>query len=1073
MRGGYKFRRACMTPEEAITLHSFVAPTGGVPETIDGLWIDGVPNNDYNVLFFAGAPGTYYISINDGATNVFGTNVLTVGVDYNDLVMITMVGSGKCTLDHVKVPGAAVTYTTGIATKGSGGALRQVCTRVLWNFNGAHDNWTFQNDSSVYLYDFNIVGNSDNQSGYYKMYYGRIEVAPTGYVVIFYNDATRTVGDEFGFTYLPIPLGTLLEYGQYHDNIPLYQFVGPLFEIVGYVSVNIPSPPASDYDFETFKSTWIVDSQTPSTPNWVDVTNDIKGQFRIMSGESEGVINKDVSRKVSMTLNNKENQYDYRVMNPVFNPTHLPDHWFNGPRDERLYDQTGGASGNGKEIGNIRSGRFIVVQVGAYDHYSSSYIWIDKFRGRIGDISYSRADNSVQLSIDDERVWFRQIKTEDDYYINKTFEFIFRDQAENRLKIYDVVVPTTNVKIPFLYMPDFGDTVWDALVKLAEIVLGKIELTEDGKLEVFSRLFEGDKTYTWDNQDGEDDARTLAESSIDDARETLSSSVLYNQKIINKCVISAKPFKIEQTYSKVWKWKAFYNEELGKNTGWLKPGRYFGDVWFNNTISDSQVGPVKSIDRNSTFNTGVQNIHNESFDLIVNSVPSNIINISITRLKDGTTYSGNVTADGTTEFEMSAVHPAASNVFIVMEDYLDLTFNDSSEIQLGVSYYADYSDKFRLLPNETGMIPAGGNMRFSIVSSIYDPVTPSNNWTDEKEAGSIAGNNFSDRVIMAYDPSGPMVDRNTDNIFFYNSFGGAALTKIPILFFNADSVNRYVNSIEIFGRRIVEQNNIVVNSNARQVIKTAFGGEQTLELNNLAIPNTGHAQYMGNFIVDNYAASRDIPQFVLKQPRPFYQLGDRVRSIDDFASVIREYVVMSMDEVFAVDSLGITIRTRLADHTSGPFDISTTNAEVEIVNQTDYAKLAETADVNRGASATEVRRDIYIMHGMTWDNRVFDFTTGLYSGGGGAPATGGGVVSEAFHGELREFEEPPTVLIFPVYANRKIGGAAAISTPGIRSYSINVTITGFQVVCTVYGTRGLNPHWCTWIAFGRTKRYIG
>ena len=209
----------------------------------------------------------------------------------------------------------------------------------------------------------------------------------------------------------------------------------------------------------------------------------------------------------------------------------------------------------------------------------------------------------------------------------------------------------------------------------------------------------------------------------------------------------------------------------------------------------------------------------------------------------------------------------------------------------------------------------------------------------------------------------------------------------------------------------------------------------------------------------------------MKQPRPFYQLGDRVRSIDSYAGITTEYVINSMDETYTSENVITQPRLRAADAVVGAYDPANSPSESVIENQTDYSKLAETVDSTKGASSAEIRRDIYLMHGISYHTRSFDFTTGQYSGPAPPVAPPAGVV-EFFEGELREYETPPHVIITPLFNDRAITAKENLELPAIFSYTSVVTVTGFTGNYRVQGQFTNRYGWYHWIAIGNAKRYI-
>lgn len=1070
MRGDYKYWRGCMRPEVDFSLydwelaHPVPAPIASFPD----IYLDGIPDGmilNGSVYLFGGG---YRVSLTGEVggliTIILQTATLNFGVAYTNVQLLPTWGAGKGFIDTILVA-AGTGGTSFKCAKNSGGPMRRTCVRTFVNFNGSHDNWVIE-DSNNYISYFNIVGNFTTVFGTSKRLYGTIERLPADpthyYNVQLYDDALKTT--------LLYETVDPQQYGVKNNSAAMTDGV----DVAGYCSSYVAVDPGSDEVFEIYKAMWQVDVQSPSPQDFIDISPYLSGQFRITSAENEGILNKDVSRKVNMTLKNEQNIFDYRIFQAAYNPFVTPPH-INGPYDTYIYDQTGGTSGGGKKIGNIRAGRFVVVQVGVYDETSATFIWLDKFRGRLGDLQYSRADNTVQLTIDDERTFFQRIKTDsEDFYINQSIEAIFADQCEKRLGFAPsmIVAPTTGFNVPFIYMQDAGETVWNALVKLVEAIGGKIDLMEDGTIKLSARLLTGDQAYVFGAGNGEDEIRTVNDYVKDDNRMIMSGSTMYNQRIINRVQIQSKPTLIEQSRDKVWKFKAFYDQDKGRNTGYLLSGRFFGDMWAQNTYSYSATGPVKSIDRSAAW---AGTIRNESYILKVTAVPggggAGTCDITITRQADGTIFAATVACNGTTEFHVGDVHPTLAGVYVVMEEQANLTLDDESELQIGIVYYAEFGDKFRLLPNifAAGVVPQLGNTQFAIVSSVYAPGMATD-WSDELVANSLNGNAHADRVVMALDPNYPAAaDYNLDNIFWRNSKDGNSLAHIPLLIQNRAAHSRRVNSIEIFGRRIVEQNNMVVNVKATDLVVNAFGGEQLLELSNSFIPNTAYGEKLARFIVDNYSGPRDIPQVTMKQPRPFYQVGDRVRDVDDYSGVTKEFVINSMDEIFSLEDVTTIIKLREADAGSGAYDASTSQAIVEYQNQTDYIKAAESVDVDRGQPSTEIRRDIYMLSGISYHGRTFNFSTGQYSGAGAVPVPPAGIV-EQYTGEPRTFESAPLVIVTPLSFRRTAGGGAA-NTPGLETYAQAVSATQFSIYARIWGFTMVYG-WVHWVAIGTTKTIV-
>ena len=1064
-----------MRPEINFELSRWAATVPPIA-TFDDIWMDGVSDGTAmnGVIFHAGTG--FQIGIVDaGLTFGVGTAaILPYNTDLYD-VQLTRTFGLQCNgyIDHIRINYPPFTVSTFGVTKRASGPLRRVRPRILVNFPGTHDNFFYNpdpNNVKYYVSYFEILGNSTYQPGYDTELWCRIWRRPGAetlqYGIQVFSDIARTIKLYESDVWM--------SYGTKYDMTPMVDPSIPIPRpILAYISSYVATDPGADYDFGLVKNVWTINSQNPHSWHWPDISSSLKGQFRITSSESEAILAKDVSRKVNLTLDNTDNVFDYRKFQSVYSPAANPAQ-YNGPYETIIYDQTGGVQG-GKKLGNIRAGRFVVVQVGVWNETWSQWIYVDKFRGRLTDLQYSRADNTVQLTIDDERTWFAQEKTKNDYYINRTVEQIIRSQCVNRLH-YDtsrVIMSGTNFNIPFLFMPDMGDTVWTALTKIAESIGGKLDINETGQMVCTARMINGDQAYVFGTGNGEDEPRTLSDMTVDNCNDILSSSTLYNQKIINRVNIQSKPYIVQDTSSKLWKFKAFYDQEKGRNTGWLKPNRYFGDVWAQNTQSANGTGPVKSIDRSNLFDTSVTGIKNESFVLSVTGPPGmGMVNISITRTSDGTVGTGTVPCDGILEFHCGAIHAALANVYVIMESMINITTGDQSELQIGIIYYADFGSEFRALPNYIG-VPAADPLRFAIVSSISNP-GGATDWTSELISNSTS-NNYADRVVMALDPNiSGATNYDTENIFYANSKTGSAFTKVPILVVNRDPVNnRYVNSLEIFGRRVVESTNMVVNVKATDTVIKAFGGEQVLEVNNSCIPNTSQAGLLGKWIVDNYSACRDIPQIVLKQPRPFLQVGDRIRNIDSYAGITREYIITSTDEVYSIEDVSMTIKCREADTGTGAYNPLLSQSIVEYQNQTDYTKLQETVDVQKGSAATEVRRDIYFMRGISYHGRRFNFQTGTYSNTPPGPppaiaAPPAGIV-ESYFGEPRLFDTPPTVIVTPLHVARTAGGGPD-NTPGQAAYAIpgSLTTDHFDGICYVDGNT-IVYGWFHWIAIGVTK----
>lgn len=654
---------------------------------------------------------------------------------------------------------------------------------------------------------------------------------------------------------------------------------------------------------------WVVDNQTPSTTHFPDISDFLIGQFKITGTELEGVLSKNISRKINFTLKNEDRIFDYKVFWGSYDPASFH---FNGPYDTDIFTDTG------KKIGNIRSGRLVVVQVGVYDKSDPdplNWIWIylDKFRGRLADWSVSQNDRQAQVTVEDERIWYQQTEAMPDVYIGKKFEEIFIDQCVNRLGFApgDVSCSATLFVIPFVYIPDLADTVWAALEKLSEVVAGKIDLDETGKIKCFSRLYAGDDPYVFPG--AQDAWRTMDENVIQGTNDILSTTRLFNQALINEVKISSKPLLPDDKITKVWKFKVFYNETDGRNEGFLKPNRFFGDVWAYNTLGSQQGGPVKAIDRSDLFNVGIQDEHDKTYKLKITAAPvgSNVA-VEISDLDDGIVYAGSMACDGLAETHLGIIHPNLANVYVILEESAKIISGDEAELQIGIKYYAEFGD-FRVYPNQVGTTPANAVITFSIVSAIHDPGGP-NDWTGERSA-STADNGgavgYSDRVVMAL--ADGETNWNTGNVFFKSSKENESWKRVQLLITNRDSNPRYVKAIEIFGRRIVESKNLEATVKAKDSIIQAFGGAQRMEIQNNLIPNISHAQTLGKFITDNYCVPRDIPKVQTKKPLPYLQVGDRMKIIDSFTTQENEYIIRNIDETLSAQNITQAFDFREAD----------------------------------------------------------------------------------------------------------------------------------------------------------------
>ena len=245
-----------------------------------------------------------------------------------------------------------------------------------------------------------------------------------------------------------------------------------------------------------------------------------------------------------------------------------------------------------------------------------------------------------------------------------------------------------------------------------------------------------------------------------------------------------------------------------------------------------------------------------------------------------------------------------------------------------------------------------------------------------------------------------------------------------------------------------------------------------MEINNSFIPNTSYGEKLCRFIVDNYAAPRDIPQVTLKQPRPYYQVGDRVRDVDSYTGITKEFIINNLDEVFSIDDVITNVKLREADKGTGAYNPALSQAVVVYENRTDYNKLAETVDIVKGGTSTEVRRDIYMMSGISYHGRRFNFATGTYSvtppGPAPVPPAPAGVV-EKFTGEPRTFAAAPLVICSPLYFPRVAGGGA-VNTQGISTYAIPATLSNilFDGFAQTNGYSIVNG-WFHWVAIGVTQ----
>lgn len=657
---------------------------------------------------------------------------------------------------------------------------------------------------------------------------------------------------------------------------------------------------------------WVVDNQSPDPVNFPDISQFILGQFKIVGSELEGVLSKNLSRKVNFNLKNNDRMFDYKVFSGSYDPAN---NFFNGPYDTDIFTDTG------KKIGNIRSGRLVIVQVGVLDKSDPdplnwTWLYLDKFRGRLADWSVSQNDRQVQVTVEDERIWYQQIEAMPDVYIGKRFEEIFYNQCVTRFGFApaDVIVSNTLFVIPYVYIPDLGDTVWAALEKLSEVVAGKIDLDETGKIRCFSRLYQGDDSYSFSIPASSQDLwRILDESTIQGANDILSTTKLFNQALINEVKISSKPLLPADSITKVWKFKVFYNEDDGRNEGYLKPNRFFGDVWAYNTVGSKDGGPVKAIDRSDLFNTGAQNEHDKTYKLKVTAAPvGNNVAVEISDLDSGIVYSGTMTCDGINETHLGAIHPNLANVYVILESAAKIISGDEAELQIGIKYYAEFGD-FRVYPNGAGTTPLTASTTFSIVSAKNDPGNPAD-WTDEKTAATADNGGaigYTDRVVMAL--ADGETNWDTGNVFYKSSLGNESWKRVQLLIVNRANHNRYVKSIEIFGRRIVESKNLEVTVKAKASVISAFGGTQRYELSNNLIPNISHAQILGKFITDNYCVPRDIPKVQIKRPLPYLQSGDRVKIIDTYTFQENEYIIRSIDETYSTESISQSLNLREAD----------------------------------------------------------------------------------------------------------------------------------------------------------------
>lgn len=690
---------------------------------------------------------------------------------------------------------------------------------------------------------------------------------------------------------------------------------------------------------------WTPDDQNPDTFHFPDIAKFINGQFRITGSELEGVLSKGLSRKVNFTLRNEDKIFDYKVFWGSYDPANFH---FNGPYDTDIFNDTG------KRIGNIRSGRLVIVQIGVYDKSDPDplnweWLYLDKFRGRLADWSVSQNDRQVQVTVEDERIWYQQIESQPDVYIGKKFEEIFIDQCVNRLGFdpSNVSCSTTLFVLPYVYIPDLGDTVWAALEKLSEVIAGKIDLDETGKIKCFSRLYEGDDDYTFGTPPPNEDVwRTLTESNIEGTNDILSTTKLFNQSLINEVKISSTPLLPDDKITKVWKFKVFYDESDARNEGYLKPNRFFGDVWAYNTVGAQQGGPVKAIDRSDLFNTGGQDEHDKTYKLKIAAAPvGSNVSVEISDLADGVIHTGTMICDGTNETHLGTIHPNLANVYVILVEAAKILSGDEAELQIGIKYYAEFGD-FRVYPNQAGTTPATALTTFSIVSAKSNPGQP-DDWTDEKTATTASNGGaggFSDRVVMALDEGETNWD--TGNVFYKSSLTNESYKRVQLLIVNRGTTNRYVKSIEIFGRRIVESKNIEAIVKAKASIIQAFGGIQRKEIQNNLIPNISHAQTLGKFITDNYCVPRDIPKVQIKTPRPFYQAGDRIKIIDTYTYLEKEYIIRNLDETYSTESILQSLDLREAD--AGIYDPTASNSDIVVNANEPVVVVGDSVEIGAG-----------------------------------------------------------------------------------------------------------------------------
>jgi len=821
--------------------------------------------------------------------------------------------------------------------------------RLFVNFLGTHSEWAITGAGYLAVEHIAVVG----APGQVK-YYGTVSDLTGTYRINIYSDTARTV---------LVMQSAVLTNGTHQEVDCLEVGSSGLTATISQTDFS----GGGSLNFEIERNQWVTDDQSPSATHWPDVAEYFRGQVRITDNENDSIFKKAVTRKISFALENNDNMFYFKYFNDVYDPTVEK---FNGPYDVKIYNKTGGGT-YGVKLGNLRSGRFMVLQIGVFnvDPLVDSWVYIDKFRGYISAIECGEGDQNVQFLVEDERFILGQVKTVGDTYIGKTFEYIFQHQCENRLGFAagDIVVPTTDYVMNFVYMPDAGATVLAALETLAEAVGGSVDVDETGKIICSSRLYEGDDPYTFGVVPATDTARTFTDDDFDDIQDVLSSSVVFNEKIVNSISIKSNPVEIEQSATKVWRLKYNYNKTTGKNETYLKAGRFFGDVWANNMTDKEQV-PIKAIDRGTAFNPLAEYTSNATYLLRIVNVPGaggvGTVDAQLKRQSDGTIYPlaaayATVYADGSTETELSSIDAPNTNylddIFITLNNMVAADAGSEAQIQLGVHYYADFGSDFRVLQNNGIADPEDSRMYFNIISSVYDPAGD-DNYTDEKTASSFdalgnPNNNHSDRIVMALEAG--YSDYDTENVFFIDSLNDEAVERVKVLLYNRDSVARWVNTAEIFGRRIVQNKAIEVNVQASTLIMQAFGGEQRLEINNNYIMNNEHGQLIGKFVVDNYGVPRDAPKMVVShqdKARPFLQVRDRIKVIDAYTTRNKEYVIKEIDQTYSNDQMRFEYVLREADR-GLPYDAGSSASSLTTEAREQLVTLAGSVDVGPGESA--------------------------------------------------------------------------------------------------------------------------